>query len=59
MREPTDPLADNLRLWEAWTKIHVESKSYDVPSFVDGRKPIRLREYELTEVGDVTGKSPA
>lgn len=55
--EPTDPLADNLRLWERWTEIHLDSRSYDVPSFVDGRNPIRLRDYELTEVGSVEGKT--
>jgi SAM-dependent methyltransferase len=54
---PTDPLADNRRLWEAWTKIHVDSEFYDVASFVDGRNPIRLRDYELEEVGDVHGRT--
>jgi SAM-dependent methyltransferase len=54
---PTDALADNRRLWEAWTKIHVDSEFYDVPSFVDGRNPIRLRDYELEEVGDVHGRT--
>jgi SAM-dependent methyltransferase len=54
---PTDPFADNLETWEAWTKIHVDSKFYDVGSFVDGSNPIRLRDYELADVGDVSGKT--
>lgn len=57
MPGPTDPLADNLKTWEAWTRIHVDSTFYDVASFVDGRNPIRLRDYELTQVGSVEGKS--
>jgi len=55
--EPTDPLADNLKLWQAWTKIHVGSDFYDVAGFRDGSRPIRLRDYEIAEVGPVDGKS--
>ena len=42
-----DQLGDNLSTWDAWTQIHVESEFYDVASFRDGRRPIRLRDYEL------------
>jgi len=52
-----DQLGDNLKTWEAWTPIHVGSEFYDVASFRDDRNPIRLRDYELGEVGPVTGKS--
>jgi SAM-dependent methyltransferase len=54
---PTDPFSDNLEVWERWTEIHLGSEFYDVPSFVDGRNPIRLRDYEIEEVGPVAGKS--
>ena len=50
-------LSDNLRTWEAWTQIHVGSDFYDVASFRDERDPIRLRDYEIAEVGPVAGKS--
>lgn len=49
-------IADNLRTWEAWTEIHVGSEFYDVASFRDGTRPIRLRDYEIAEVGSVAGK---
>jgi SAM-dependent methyltransferase len=54
---PTDPFSDNLEVWERWTEIHLGSEFYDVPSFVDGRNPIRLRDYEIEEVGPVGGRS--
>ena len=50
-------IADNLRTWEAWTEIHVDSQFYDVASFRDGSRPVRLRDYEIAEVGPVAGKS--
>lgn len=58
-------LAANRRLWERWAAINAASAFYDRESFVhdpDGRAPgrvtngIRLRPYELEEVGDVRGK---
>src|SRR5580765_6915792 len=52
-----DPLSDNLKTWEAWTKIHVDSQFYDVASFKDGSRPIRVRDYEIEEIGPVAGKS--
>jgi len=52
-----DPLSDNLKTWEAWTKIHVDSAFYDVASFKDGTNPNRIADYEMAEVGDVSGKS--
>jgi 2-polyprenyl-3-methyl-5-hydroxy-6-metoxy-1,4-benzoquinol methylase len=50
-------LNDNLATWERWTEIHLESSSYDVESFRDGRRPVRVRDYEIQEVGPVEGKS--
>jgi SAM-dependent methyltransferase len=56
--EPTDdPIEQNRRLWDAWAAFHVGSQFYDVASFIDGRKPIRIADYELAEVGSVKGKS--
>lgn len=52
-----EQLGDNLRTWEAWTQIHVGSDFYDVASFRDESNPIRLRDYEIAEVGPVAGKS--
>ena len=48
---------ENLQTWEAWTAIHVKSEFYDVASFRDGTRPIRLRDYEIDEVGPVDGKT--
>jgi SAM-dependent methyltransferase len=47
----------NLELWNAWTRINAASASYDVASFVDGTRPIRLADYEIAELGDVAGRS--
>ena len=52
-----DALRANRDLWDAWTGIHTASEFYDVPSFRDGRQPIRLAEYEREEIGPVAGKS--
>src|SRR6266576_5763952 len=50
-------LRKNRELWDAWTKIHVDSEFYDVESFRNGERPIRVAEYELEEVGSVDGKT--
>src|SRR3954453_15101273 len=57
--DPTiaDPIASNLKVWDAWTKIDVGSKFYDVASFRDGSNPIRIRAEEQAEVGTVEGKT--
>jgi hypothetical protein len=48
---------ENLKTWQAWTHIHVGSEFYDVASFRDGTRPIRVRDYEIGEVGPVAGKT--
>lgn len=53
----SDPIAENRKLWDAWTRINYHSKFYDVDSFRDGRRAIRISDYELEEVGDVSGKT--
>lgn len=47
----------NRDLWDAWTKIHLGSAFYDVASFRNGERPIRLADYEREEVGNVEGKT--
>jgi hypothetical protein len=42
-------MASNRRVWDAWTKIHLDSAFYDVESFRNGERPIRIRDYELEE----------
>jgi SAM-dependent methyltransferase len=51
-------LRANRRLWDAWTDIHVRSAFYDVDEFRSGgREAIRIKDYELEEIGDVRGKT--
>jgi SAM-dependent methyltransferase len=44
----------NRRLWNEWTHIHAGSEFYDVEAFKRGG--VRLRPYEIEDVGDVAGK---
>jgi SAM-dependent methyltransferase len=50
-------LRSNRDLWDAWTKIHVGSAFYDVESFRNGARPIRIADYERDEVGSVEGRT--
>lgn len=59
-------MASNKALWDEWTDIHEASDFYDLRSFIEngdhrsGRGAaagVRLRSYEIEEVGDVTGRS--
>jgi SAM-dependent methyltransferase len=50
-------IASNRRVWDAWTKIHLDSAFYDVDSFRSGERPVRIRDYEQEEIGDVRGKT--
>jgi len=52
-----ETLRRNRELWDAWTKIHVASAFYDVASFRNGERPIRVADYEREEVGSVEDKS--
>jgi SAM-dependent methyltransferase len=52
-----EALKGNRELWNAWTKIHVGSAFYDVASFKNGERPIRIDDYEREEVGSVVGKT--
>lgn len=51
---PSDALAANRTLWDAWTRVHRDSAFYDVAGFLAGRDP--LNRIETEELGDVTGK---
>lgn len=53
-RPPSDPIAANRALWDAWTRAHRDSAFYDVPGFLAGRDP--LGRIEASELGDVTAR---
>jgi SAM-dependent methyltransferase len=54
--DPADPyIADNRVLWDEWTAIHETSAFYDLDGFRRGG--VRLRPYEIEEIGSVEGKS--
>ena len=48
-------LQANRQLWDQWTIEHERSPFYDVAGFKSGKD--RLRSIELSELGDVSGKS--
>jgi SAM-dependent methyltransferase len=48
-------IRSNQQLWDRWTELHVQSDFYDVPTFKLGG--VTLQSEEVTEVGDVAGKS--
>ncbi len=55
-RTPSDdPVAANRALWDEWTSINMRSAFYRVEDFKDPND-IRLRDYEIAHVGDVTNK---
>ena len=54
MTDPADAIRDNNALWDAWTRIHEGSEFYDLAGFKQGG--VRLRQYEIDEVGPVAGK---
>jgi len=49
-----DKRATNLKLWNEWTRIHVDSDFYDVDGFLRGG--LSLLPLEREELGDVAGK---
>ncbi len=50
-------IADNRRLWDAWTAIHTTGPFYDVQRFRDDPADVRIEPWEREEVGDVDGKT--
>lgn len=48
-------LRNNLALWNEITDITSKSESYDVPGFLAGKSS--LKQVEIEELGDITGKS--
>lgn len=48
-------LRGNRDLWDEWTGIHESSEFYDLRAFREGG--VRLRDYEIEQVGDVQGKT--
>jgi SAM-dependent methyltransferase len=45
----------NKEAWDRRTKVHLESKFYDVEAFINGKSS--LNKVEVEQVGDVTGKT--
>jgi ubiquinone/menaquinone biosynthesis C-methylase UbiE len=52
-----DALRANRELWDAWTAINAASPFYDVATFRNGERPIRIRDYEREEIGPVEGRT--
>lgn len=50
-------IADNRRLWDAWTAIHTTGPFYDVQRFRDDPADVRIEPWEREEVGEVDGKT--
>jgi ubiquinone/menaquinone biosynthesis C-methylase UbiE len=50
-------LADNRKLWDAWTAIHTTGAFYDVQRFRDDATDVRIEPWERAEVGDVSGRT--
>lgn len=50
-------IADNRRLWDAWTAIHTTGPFYDVQRFRDDSADVRIEPWEREEVGEVDGKT--
>jgi SAM-dependent methyltransferase len=50
-------IAENRKLWDAWTAIHTTGPFYDVQRFRDDPTDVRIRPWELEEVGAVDGKT--
>ena len=50
----SNAIRDNNVLWDEWTAIHAASAFYDLDGFRRGG--VRLADYEIAEVGDVTGR---
>jgi SAM-dependent methyltransferase len=61
MTSPADDfgpeLADNRKLWDAWTAIHTSSSFYDVARFRTDPSDLRIEPWEREEVGEVAGKT--
>ena len=50
-------LADNRKLWDAYTAIHTKGSFYDVDRFRKDPADVRIEPWEHEEMGDVAGKS--
>jgi hypothetical protein len=44
-------IADNRKLWDAWTAIHTRGSFYDVQRFRDDPGDVRIASWERAEVG--------
>jgi SAM-dependent methyltransferase len=57
MSDHAPEIADNRKLWDAWTPIHTSGSFYDVQRFRDDPRDVRIPPWERAEVGEVAGKS--
>ena len=57
MSDHAGEIADNRKLWDAWTPIHTSGSFYDVQRFRDDPTDVRIAAWERDEVGDVAGKT--
>src|SRR4249919_1129708 len=57
MTDHASEIADNRKLWDAWTAIHTTGDFYDVQRFRDDPNDVRIEHWEQDELGDVSGKS--
>lgn len=51
--DPASAIRENNALWDEWTRIHEASEFYNLAGFKRGG--IRIKDYELEEIGSVEG----
>jgi SAM-dependent methyltransferase len=57
MSDRAREIADNRKLWYAWTPIHTSGSFYDAQRFRDDPDDVRIEPWERAEVGDITRKT--
>jgi SAM-dependent methyltransferase len=57
MSDRAREIADNRKLWDAWTPIHTSGSFYDAQRFRDDPDDVRIEPWERAEVGDITRKT--
>jgi SAM-dependent methyltransferase len=50
-------IADNRKLWDAWTAVHTTGDFYDVQRFRVDPADVRIEPWERAEVGEIAGRS--
>jgi SAM-dependent methyltransferase len=57
MSDRAREIADNRKLWDAWTPIHTSGSFYDAQRFRDDPNDVRIEPWERAEVGAISGKT--